>query len=131
MRASICLSVGFLSLASLIPAVAAESWSSAEKAAVSGWKDDAGKSFGKTLERAFSKEKRGAVSQCAKDLDKPDLTSFTVLLRIGGDGVTNEVLVKPESNLAVCVKGKLEGWNTPPPPHADFWAKLEVKLKAR
>ena len=131
MRASTCLSVVFLSLASLIPAVAAESWSAAETAAVSEWKNDDGRSYGKTLERAFSKEKAGAVSECAKDLDKPDLTNFTVLLRIGADGVANEVLVKPESNLAVCVKGKLEGWKTPPPPHADFWAKLEVKLKAR
>ena len=131
MRASTCLPVAFLSFASLISAVAAESWSTAEAAAVSEWKDDEGKSYGKSLERAFSKEKGGAVSQCAKDLDKPDLTNFTVLLRIGGDGVANEVLVKPESNLAVCVKAKLEGWNTPPPPHANFWAKLEVKLKAR
>ena len=96
MRASTCLSVAFLSLASLIPAVAAESWSTAETAAVSEWKDDKGRSYGKTLERAFSKEKGEAVSQCAKDLDKPDLTNFTVLLRIGADGVTNEVLVKPE-----------------------------------
>ena len=131
MRASPCLSLAFLSLASLIPAVAGESWSTAETAAVSEWKDSKGKSYGKTLERAFSKENGGTVSQCAKDLDKPDLTSFTVLLRIGGDGVTNEVLVKPESNLSVCVKVKLVGWKTPPPPHANFWAKLEVKLKPR
>src|SRR5262245_25248533 len=130
MSASTCL-FAFLSLASLIPAHAAESWSTAETMAVSEWKSSAGKSYGKTLERAFSKEHAATVSRCAKDLNTPDLTNFTVLLRIGGNGVANEVLVKPESNLALCVKAALEGWATPLPPHADFWAKLEVKLKAR
>jgi len=40
-------------------------------------------------------------------------------------------MVKPATNLAVCLEGKMKGWKTIPPPQGGFWAKLDLKLKAK
>ena len=45
-------------------------------------------------------------------------------------GVVESAMVKPATNVAVCLQGKIKGWKVVPPPHGGFWAKLDVKLKA-
>lgn len=42
-----------------------------------------------------------------------------------------KALVKPATNMAVCLEGRMKGWKTLPPPHGGFWAKLDLNLKAK
>jgi hypothetical protein len=127
----LCHGVLLLSLASPIPAVAEDPWSTAEAAAISEWKNAEGKNYGKTLEATFVKEHGATLTVCAKETENPDLSNFTVLLSIDSHGVVEQVMVKPETNIAICLKGKLTGWKTTPPPHENFWAKLGLKLKSK
>jgi hypothetical protein len=127
------LGVGLLSLVLTAPVVtgADESWSTAETAAFSEWKTSEGRSYGKSLEQAFSKDHSATIGACAKETEKPDLSNFTLLLQLDAQGVVASAMVKPATNLAVCLEGKMKGWKSIPPPHAGFWAKLDVKLKSK
>ena len=111
-------------------ASAEESWSGAEAAAISEWGNSEGKSYGRSLEKSFSKDHSATIGVCAKEAQKPDLSKVTLLLRIDAAGVVESAMVKPATNVAVCLQGKIKGWKAIPPPHGGFWAKLEVKLKA-
>jgi hypothetical protein len=120
-----------LALTSDVVTGADERWSTAETAAISEWKTSEGKSYGKALEQAFSKDHSATIGACAKETEKPDLSNFTLLLRLDASGVVESAMVKPATNLSVCLEGKMKGWKSIPPPHAGFWAKLEVKLKSK
>jgi hypothetical protein len=107
-----------------------ETWSGAEAAAISEWGNSEGKSYGRSLEKAFSKDHSATIGVCATEAQKPDLSKFTLLLRIDAAGVVESAMVNPAPNVAVCLQGKIKGWKAVPPPHGGFWAKLDVKLKA-
>jgi len=110
-------------------ALAEDAWSVAESAAIAEWKNGEGRSYGKAMERAFPKDHGATLSTCASETPNPDLSKFTLLLRIDAQGVVESAMVKPATNLAVCLEGKIKGWKTLPPPHGGFWAKLDLKLK--
>ncbi len=42
-----------------------------------------------------------------------------------------EALVKPRTNLAACLQGKLTTWEIGAPPQADSWVSVHVKLKSK
>jgi hypothetical protein len=124
---------GLFCLALTSPGLVAadESWSTAEAAAVSEWKSSEGKSYGRSLEKAFAKDHSATIGVCANELQQPDLSKFTLLLRIDAAGVVERAMVNPATNVAACLEGKMKGWKTLPPPHGGFWAKLGVKLGAK
>jgi hypothetical protein len=55
----------------------------------------------------------------------------SISARIDATGVVQEVLVKPETNLAVCVSRALKGWKVAAPPRPDAWVKVAVALKRK
>jgi hypothetical protein len=109
--------------------LAEDAWSVAESAAISEWKSSEGRTYGKALEKVFPKDHGATLSACANETPNPDLSKFTLLLRIDAQGVVESAMVKPATNLAACLEGKIKGWKTLPPPHGGFWAKLDVKLR--
>jgi len=50
---------------------------------------------------------------------------------VSSAGQVEEGLVKPRSNLAGCLEGKLKTWKLGVPPRADLWVGIEVNLKAK
>jgi hypothetical protein len=90
-----------------------------------------GKEYGEAVGRAFGRDHAATINRCAKSTKRPDLSDFDLLMRIDATGVVQDVLVKPETNLAVCVGRVLKGWKVEPPPRPDAWVKVEVVLKKR
>jgi hypothetical protein len=90
-----------------------------------------GEKYQETVGQAFARDHGVTVGQCAKATKRPDLSDFDLLLRVKAEGVVEEVLVKPRTNLSGCVQGKLTGWKVPGPPHAGFWVGVAVNLKRK
>lgn len=109
--------------------LADEQTTAAEAAAKAAAATPEGKTYEETVGRAFGREHGSTVGQCAKGARRADLSDFDLLLRMEATGVVEEVLVKPRTNLASCVQGKVAGWKVLAPPHAGFWVKLAVNLK--
>ena len=103
----------------------------AEAAAKADAATPAGEKYQETVGRAFGRDHGVTVGQCAKATKRPDLSDFDLLLRVGAEGVVEEVLVKPRTNLSGCVQGNLTDWKVPGPPHAGFWVRVAVNLKRK
>jgi hypothetical protein len=91
----------------------------------------AGKPFVETVGKAFEREQSATFSVCAKEVRRPDLSDFTLLLKVAGDGLVSEALAQPATNLASCMCGKLKGWKVATPPQVGAWVKIEVHLKPK
>lgn len=69
------------------------------------------------------------VSACAKRINKPDLRDVRVLVRLSLNGRVEEVLVRPETNLALCLRDELKGGSLPVPEAQGYWVHIGMKLK--
>jgi hypothetical protein len=103
----------------------------AESAARAASETTDGKKFAEGVGQAFGRAHGATIQRCAKDTKRPALTDFDLFLRIDGNGVVEQALVKPSTNLATCVQGKMTGWKTAVPPRAGFWVKVGVNLKRK
>jgi hypothetical protein len=88
-----------------------------------------GKKFTEAVGQAFGREHKSTIQSCAKSVRRPDLSSFSLLLRVNGTGVVDQALVKPRTNLSGCVQGKVTEWKAGVPPREDYWVKIDVNLK--
>ena len=120
-----------LSLAPARAAVGEDPVTAAESAAKAGAEEPDGKAFGELLGQAFGREHGATIQRCAKETKKPELSDFALLLRVDGTGVVDQALVRPVTNLATCVRGKMIGWKGSVPPRAGFWVKVGVNLKRK
>ncbi len=131
MSRRVCLVVG---LACVLSAGAASSTASdpvgaAESAAEASAATAQGKKFRDAVGMAFGREHGKTVQACAKELGRPDLSTFILLLQISGVGEVEQALVKPRTNLAVCVQGRLKGWKAGVPPAPGVWVKVRIQKK--
>lgn len=69
------------------------------------------------------------VSACAKRISKPDLRDVRLLVRLSMNGRVEEVLVRPETNLALCLRDELKGGSLPVPETRGYWVHIGMKLK--
>lgn len=91
-----------------------------------------GKAYQEELGRAFGKEHSGTVGACAKSLKRPALTNFSMLIEAEPDGHIRDILLKPETNLATCVRDRLKAWKAPAPPKGpSYWAQIDVVLQPK
>jgi hypothetical protein len=120
-----------LVLAPQVAARAQDAWAAAKAQADAFEASAAGKPFVEAVGKAFEREHSATFSVCAKEVRRPDLSDFTLLLKVVGDGLVSEALAQPGTNLASCICGKLQGWKVSPPPGADAWVKIEVHLKPK
>jgi hypothetical protein len=121
--------IGLLCLALVGPALAQDGFSAAEAAARASGETAEGKAFAESVGQAFGREHGPTIQRCAKETKRPDLAAFELLLRVAATGLVEEVLAKPETNLARCVRGKLVGWKAPSPPRPGVWVNVAVNLK--
>ena len=134
MSASRCLVMGLAtmllsgrsgSVAAEDPVAAAES--AAEKTAAT----PEGKKYEDEVGTAFGRDHGKSIQACAREVKRPDLSDFHVFVRVSAVGQVEEALVKPSTNLAACLQGKLRAWKIGAPPQADSWVSVHVKLKSR
>jgi len=110
---------------------AQDTWAAAKAQADAFEESAAGKPFVEAVSKAFEKEHSPTFSVCAKEVRRPDLSDFTLLLKVAGDGQVSDALAQPGTNLASCMCGKLKGWKVSPPPEAGAWVEIDVHLKPK
>lgn len=103
----------------------------AESAARAGEATPEGKKFGEAVGNAFGREHGTTIQKCAKETKRPNLENFDLFLRLEGSGIVDQAWVKPTTNLATCVQGKLVGWKTTAPSKGGTWVKVAVVLKPK
>ncbi len=110
---------------------AQESFADASQAADAAAGTTVGKTFEESVGSAFGREHSTTIQSCAKETRRPEMSDFEILLRIRRDGGVERVLVQPATNLATCVKARLEGWKASSPPEGVSWVKIGVRLKRK
>lgn len=103
----------------------------AESAARAGEATPEGKKLSESVGQAFGREHGTTIQKCAKETKRPNLANFDLFLRLEGTGNVDQVWVKPTTNLATCVQGKLVGWKTTKPSKGGTWVKVAVVLKPK
>jgi hypothetical protein len=88
-----------------------------------------GHAFAAAVGKAFGATYGPRVSACAKRVKKPDLSDFDLLVRLSMNGRIEEALVRPETNLAVCLRDELNQGSLPVPQTANYWVRIGIKLK--
>jgi hypothetical protein len=122
---------GLISLTIAGGAGAQEGFATADAQARAGSKTTAGKAHAELVGKNFGLEHSVTIQRCAKETKRPDLIAFDLLMRFDASGVVQEALVKPETNLARCVQGKMVSWRTAEPPETVSWVKVQVNLKKK
>ena len=90
-----------------------------------------GKKYEDQVGTAFGRDHGKSIQACAREVKRPDLSDFRVFVRVSAAGQVEEALVKPSTNLAACLQGKLGAWKVGAPPHADLWVGVHVKLQSK
>ena len=121
----------FVTLVLLTRAVGAEP--SAFDAALAESQSNAARPGGEAFEEAVGKEfgvtHGPKVSVCAKQVKKPDLSDFDLLVKLSLEGRVEAALVRPETNLAVCLRDQMKGASLPAPVSAGYWVHIGLDLQ--
>jgi len=72
-----------------------------------------------------------AAAACATDLPKPDLSPFTVVMRINADGVVDKTWRKGDSPLALCIERYTRGKTVFVPPRSPLHSSFEISFDKR
>ncbi len=134
MSARRCLVIGLaaVSVSGSSRKVAAEDpVAAAESAAKATAATPEGKKYEAEVATAFGRDQGKRIQACAREVKRPDLSDFRVFVRVSAAGQVEEALVRPSTNLAACLRGKLEAWKLGAPPRPDQWVSVEVKLKRK
>jgi hypothetical protein len=131
-----CLAIGLLAVVVVVSGssqnVAAEDpVAAAESAAEAAAATPEGKKYEEDVATAFGRDHGNSIQTCAKEVKRPDLSDFHVLVRVSKAGQVEEALVKPSTNLAGCMRAKLKAWKLGVPPRPDQWVSVQVKLKRK
>jgi hypothetical protein len=70
-----------------------------------------------------------ALTACTKGLPDADLAPFTVLIRVSASGKPEEVLVKPPTKVALCLRPSFVSAAGPKPPAPSWWVKMDIAIR--
>ena len=88
-----------------------------------------GQAFQAAVGKAFGAAYGSKVSECAKRVKKPDLRDFELLVKLSINGRIEDALVRPDTNLAVCLREELTDGSLPAPETNGYWVRIGLKLK--
>ncbi len=117
------LSATTASLAADDPVALAESAAEASAATAEG------KAFRADVGVAFGRDHGKSIRDCAAEVGRLDASEFVLLLQFSGSGAVQESLVKPSTNVALCLRGKMKGWKVGVPPRPGTWVKIRIRRK--
>lgn len=79
--------------------------------------------MGKDVEKYFP-----AMRECKKT-ESGTPADFDMLLRLNSDGKVAEVLIHPETAMAMCSQGAFRSAQFSPPPRGDYWVNIHMTFK--
>jgi hypothetical protein len=93
-------------------------------------KTTAGKQYDETIGNEFPARFQSSVKQCKQSLPAGSTASpFDMLLKLDARGKVQEVLVDPETALALCTRTALLAGSFSPPPRGDYWINIHMQFK--
>ena len=121
--------LGILSLAGSLAAGPKSAFDLALLEAQRNARRPSGHAFEATVGKGFSATYAGRVSACGREVKDPDLRDFEVVLKLSLNGGIEDVLVRPETNVAACLREVLLGGSLPAPETANYWVRVGLKLE--
>lgn len=86
-----------------------------------------GKAYDAQLSKDFPDKYMGTMRQCKQNAGG-DLRSFWILMKLAQDGAVKEVLLYPSTKLGECARETQLRGKLSPPPKADYWVSIYMKL---
>jgi hypothetical protein len=87
---------------------------------------------GKKYDIAFARKAApwlvNKLAACTKGRPPQDLKPVTVLVRVSEAGKPEEVLVRPETKVALCLRPSFLAARCPKPPGPSWWVKMEITI---
>jgi len=119
-----------VALASFCTAADKKKLSDALAAVDANLKTSAGKKYDESLGGEFSAKYISSLKQCKQSMPTgANADPFDMFLKLDGKGKVQEVLVYPESQLAVCARNALLEGQFIAPPHNDYWVNVHMNPK--
>ena len=123
------LAIVALAALTLAPAPGgARAFEEARRVALGNAKTSAGKRYQAVFAKAFSESQAKELGRCVESQAAPDLTAFEALVRIGKGGAVEDVLVRPGTNVAACLRESIRKTKFPAPPRAGYWTSTTLRL---
>jgi hypothetical protein len=92
-------------------------------------KTDAGVEYNRQIAIYFERQVGPTASGCFESTAKPETTPFDILIQVNGDGRAREVLMRPETNTALCLKQALLVDGYPKPPAPSYWVNVRMGIR--
>jgi hypothetical protein len=105
------------------------SFDAALKAADENIKSKKGEKYDTAFARKAAPWLTNALAACIKGLPDSELGPFTVLARVAESGKVEEVLIQPQTKVAVCLKPHFVSCKGPKPPGPSWWVKVVIAIR--
>lgn len=97
------------------------------KAADDNLKTPEGSKFDGVMGKAFEGKYRAVVADCLKKSGEPFLIPFDLAMRLGKDGVVEQVHTSIRSRVSACLSPQMEKAQFPVPPQPSYWVKIHLQ----
>lgn len=88
----------------------------------------AGAAYDEAFGRSMQAQLGMQMARCFTRTPNPDLAKFDMLVRLDAQGKSSEVLVRPETNVALCFKPRIGEATFPEPPQPSYWVHVEMEV---
>jgi len=88
----------------------------------------AGAAYDAAFGRAMQAQLGMAMAKCFTRTPKPDTSKFDMLIQVDARGKAGEVLLRPETNVALCFRPRIGEAAFPEPPRPAYWVHVEMDV---
>ena len=92
-------------------------------------KTDAGVEYNRQIAIYFEQQVRSAATGCFEPNAAPEKTPFDILIQVDSSGRVREVLMRPETSTASCLKQALLVDDFPQPPAPSYWVNVRMGIQ--
>jgi hypothetical protein len=107
----------------------ARAFEAAQKVARANAKTAAGRRYQPLFAKRFSESQAAELGRCVERQSAPDLSPFEALAEVDAAGSVEEVLVRPASNVALCLRETIRKARFPRPPRGRYWTSTVLRMK--
>ena len=71
-----------------------------------------------------------ALYTCSRNLSRLDSRPVIILVRVSAEGKAEEILARPLTKVARCLRARIASAKHPKPPDPSWWIKLDLKVNS-
>ncbi len=87
-----------------------------------------GRRYDSQVGRQFAQDYQAAMIRCTTSVEDQDLVPFQLLFQVARDGSVKQILVSPETKVAVCLEKQVAAGKFPKPPKRLYWVHVSMNL---